>query len=60
MNLRIDIEVAHPGKFVIYIENKIWAGEGDDETNREWRRPGTASGRTPLSEVLRVLPYAPR
>ena len=34
---RIDIEIAHPGKFVIYIENKIWANEGNDQTEREWR-----------------------
>ena len=34
---RIDVEVAERRKFVIYIENKIWSGEGNDETNREWR-----------------------
>jgi hypothetical protein len=34
---RIDIEVAHRGSFVIHIENKIWAGEGVDQTEREWR-----------------------
>lgn len=34
---RIDVEIAQRGKFVIYIENKIWANEGDDQTEREWR-----------------------
>jgi len=34
---RIDVEVAERRKFVIHIENKIGAGEGDDQTNREWR-----------------------
>lgn len=34
---RIDVEVAERRKFVIHIENKIWSGEGDDETNREWQ-----------------------
>lgn len=33
---RIDIEVAQCGQFVIYIENKIWADEGEDQTKREW------------------------
>jgi hypothetical protein len=36
-NSRIDIEVAERKRFVIHIENKIWSGEGDDETNREWQ-----------------------
>jgi hypothetical protein len=34
---RIDIEVAHRGSFVIHIETKVFAGEGDDQTPREWR-----------------------
>lgn len=33
----IDVEVACRGRFLIHIENKIWAGEGDDQTGREWR-----------------------
>lgn len=33
---RIDIEIAHPGKFVIYIENKIGSVEGEKQTDREW------------------------
>lgn len=34
---RVDIEVAARADFVIHIENKLGAGEGDDQTNREWR-----------------------
>lgn len=39
---RVDIEVfddlgAEKERFVIHIENKIGANEGDDQTNREWR-----------------------
>jgi hypothetical protein len=34
---RIDIEVAERGRFVIHIENKIGANEGDKQTQREWR-----------------------
>jgi hypothetical protein len=34
---RVDIEIAAHGKFLIQIENKIYAAEGDDQTNREWR-----------------------
>ena len=33
----IDVEVAERRRFVVHIENKIWSGEGDDETNREWQ-----------------------
>jgi len=32
----VDIEVACRGQFLIHIENKIWATEGADQTNREW------------------------
>ena len=31
------MEVAARGEFIIHIENKIYAGEGDDQTKREWR-----------------------
>ena len=34
---RVDIEIAARGKFIIYVENKTYAVEGDDQTNREWR-----------------------
>jgi PD-(D/E)XK nuclease superfamily len=34
---RIDVEVAAWGEFIIHIENKIYAGEGDDQTKREWK-----------------------
>jgi len=34
---RIDIELFAPGKFIIGIEAKIGAGEGEDQTPREWR-----------------------
>jgi hypothetical protein len=34
---RVDIEVAEKERFVIHIENKILAPEGENETNREWR-----------------------
>src|SRR5262249_43447143 len=32
----VDIEVACRGRFIIHIENKIWSGEGTDQTDREW------------------------
>ncbi len=34
---RVDIEIAASGKFIIHIENKILASEGEDQTEREWR-----------------------
>jgi hypothetical protein len=34
---RIDLEIGQRGKFLIWIENKIWAQEGCDQTNRELR-----------------------
>lgn len=34
---RVDAEVAARGKFLIHLENKIYATEGEDQTNREWR-----------------------
>jgi hypothetical protein len=34
---RVDIEIAARGRFLIHIENKIWSGEGEDQTGREWR-----------------------
>ena len=34
---RVDIEIAASGKFIIHIENKIRASEGEDQTVREWR-----------------------
>lgn len=32
----IDVEVACRGQFLIHIENKIWSGEGPNQTTREW------------------------
>jgi hypothetical protein len=32
----VDIEIGCRGQFLIHIENKIWAGEGNDQTGREW------------------------
>lgn len=32
----VDIEVACRKHFIIHIENKIWASEGTDQTDREW------------------------
>jgi hypothetical protein len=32
----VDIEIACRGRFLIHIENKIWSGEGTDQTDREW------------------------
>ncbi len=32
----VDIEVACRSRFLIHIENKIWSGEGMDQTDREW------------------------
>jgi hypothetical protein len=32
----VDIEIACRGCFLIHVENKIWASEGADQTNREW------------------------
>jgi hypothetical protein len=34
---RVDIEVAARGQFIIHIENKLRAAEGEDQTDREWR-----------------------
>ena len=33
---RIDVEVACPREFLLHIECKIWSGEGEDQTSREW------------------------
>ena len=33
---RVDVEIAAIGRFIIHIENKILAPEGESETNREW------------------------
>lgn len=33
---RVDIEIASRGHFLIHIENKIHAGEGNRQTDREW------------------------
>ncbi|MBM4035395.1 MAG: hypothetical protein FJ291_26935 [Planctomycetes bacterium] len=33
---RVDIEVASRGRFLIWIENKIWSSEGEAQTHREW------------------------
>ena len=33
---RIDIEVAARNSFLIHFENKIWSGEGSEQTAREW------------------------
>jgi hypothetical protein len=33
---RVDIEIAARGHFIIYIENKIYSAEGDEQTKREW------------------------
>jgi hypothetical protein len=33
---RVDIEVAARDRFLIWIENKIWSSEGNDQTHREW------------------------
>lgn len=33
---RVDIEVAARDVFLIHIENKIWSGEGAEQTTREW------------------------
>ncbi len=44
---RVDIEIASPAKFLIHIENKIMAGEGEDQTKREYedlRRRASALG----------------
>jgi hypothetical protein len=32
----VDVEIACRGRFLIHIENKIWSGEGSDQTGREW------------------------
>lgn len=32
----VDIEVGCRGRFLIHIENKIWSGEGTNQTEREW------------------------
>lgn len=33
---RVDVEIGARGDFLIHIENKIWAGEGPAQTDREW------------------------
>jgi len=43
----IDVCVCRRGVFVIYIENKIWAAEGPQQVDREWRdlqRTAAANG----------------
>jgi hypothetical protein len=32
----VDIEIACRGRFLIHVENKIWSGEGANQTGREW------------------------
>jgi hypothetical protein len=34
---RVDLLIASPKIFAIYIENKIWSEEGEDQSGREWR-----------------------
>jgi hypothetical protein len=34
---RTDLEISQSKRFIISIENKIWAQEGIDQTEREWR-----------------------
>ncbi|HPD17122.1 MAG TPA: PD-(D/E)XK nuclease family protein [Planctomycetota bacterium] len=33
---RVDLEVAARGRFLLWIENKIWSAEGEAQTHREW------------------------
>jgi hypothetical protein len=47
---RVDIEIAAQGEFLIHIENKIWSGEGEDQTDREW------SDMQRRAESLGILP----
>ncbi len=37
---RVNIEVAARGRFIIHIENKVRAAEGDNQTGREWEDLG--------------------
>jgi hypothetical protein len=49
----VDVEVACRGQFLIHIENKIWAAEGLDQTDREWedlQRRATELGLNPETQ----------
>ena len=50
---RVDIEVAARGRFLIWVENKIWSAEGDDQTDREWEDVQRRAGqlRVPADHV---------
>jgi hypothetical protein len=57
----VDIEVACRGRFLIHIENKIWSGEGTDQTDREWadvlRRAAELNVSTPDTHALFLTPH---
>jgi hypothetical protein len=56
----VDVEVACRGRFLIHIENKIWSGEGPDQTDREWsdlqRRAAELSVTVPHIHALFLTP----
>jgi hypothetical protein len=57
----VDVEVACRGRFLIHIENKIWACEGPDQTLREWsdlqRRASGLQVSTPNVHALFLTPH---
>jgi PD-(D/E)XK nuclease superfamily len=57
----VDIEVACRHQFLIHIENKIWSGEGTDQTDREWsdlqRRAAELNVTTPHVHGLFLTPH---
>jgi hypothetical protein len=57
----VDIEIACRGRFIIHIENKIWSGEGNDQTGREWsdlqRRAAELAVSAPDVHALFLTPH---
>ncbi len=60
----VDVEVACRGRFLIHIENKIWSGEGSEQTNREWadlrRRAAELKVGAPYVHALYLTPHGAR
>ncbi len=57
----VDVEVACRDRFLIHIENKIWSGEGSEQTNREWadlqRRSAELKVNAPYIHALFLTPH---
>lgn len=57
----VDVEIACRGRFLIHIENKIWSGEGANQTGREWgdllRRAKDLNVSAPNIHALFLTPH---